>query len=166
MSYIQKNLVPGEQIRYEAHMHWFFYAWPCVLIAAGIVIACLSPADTETDQFTYYAVLSIGGLLGLWGTLKLLSRQLFAWGAEFAVTNRRIILKTGVVSRHSFDLVLAKCEGVSVDQSICGRIFGYGSINVSTGEIWNTYRFISSPNEFKNAISVQIQEANSSKSQS
>lgn len=58
-------------------------------------------------------------------------------GSVYAVTNKRVIIKTGVISRRTVELVLAKCEGIQVVQGIAGRIFGYGSIVVTTGGTTN-----------------------------
>ena len=49
---------------------------------------------------------------------------------EFAVTNKRVIIKTGLISRQIFEMNHSKIESVNVDQSILGRILGYGTITV------------------------------------
>ena len=71
-------------------------------------------------------------------------------------TNRRVIIKTGVISRRTVELVLAKCEGVQVVQNVLGRIFGYGSIVVTTGGATNCYYYVANPFLFKRAINMQI----------
>ena len=47
---------------------------------------------------------------------------------EFAITNRRVIIKTGLISRKTFEMNLSKIESVNIDQTILGRILGYGTI--------------------------------------
>lgn len=49
---------------------------------------------------------------------------------EFAITNKRVIIKTGLISRKTFEMNHSKIESVNVDQSILGRILGYGTINI------------------------------------
>jgi uncharacterized membrane protein YdbT with pleckstrin-like domain len=49
---------------------------------------------------------------------------------EFAITNKRVIIKTGLIRRHTFEMNHSKIESVNVDQSILGRILGYGTISV------------------------------------
>lgn len=67
---------------------------------------------------------------------SLITLTLSAWFArgfsEFVITNRRIIIKTGIISRTSFEMNLSKIESVNVDQSIAGRIFNYGSWNFTS----------------------------------
>jgi uncharacterized membrane protein YdbT with pleckstrin-like domain len=49
---------------------------------------------------------------------------------EFAITNKRVIIKTGLISRKTFEMNLSKIESVNVDQGILGRILGYGTIGI------------------------------------
>lgn len=49
---------------------------------------------------------------------------------EFAITNKRVVIKTGLVSRKTIELNLNKIESVNVDQTIMGRIFGFGNITI------------------------------------
>jgi uncharacterized membrane protein YdbT with pleckstrin-like domain len=51
--------------------------------------------------------------------------------SEFAVTNRRIIIKVGFMSTRSIELLLPKVEAITVNQTVAGRMFGYGDIIVT-----------------------------------
>ena len=90
------------------------------------------------------------------GLVALVQRVFVKIGSIYAVTNKRVIIKTGVISRRTVELVLAKCEGIQVIQSIAGRIFGYGSIVVTTGGATNCYYYVTNPYRFKRAINIQI----------
>ncbi|MDN3678410.1 PH domain-containing protein [Flavobacterium paronense] len=69
---------------------------------------------------------------------------------EFAITNRRVIIKTGLISRKTFEMNLSKIESVNVDQGILGRILGYGTITiVGTGGSREVFPKISNPIEFR-----------------
>jgi uncharacterized membrane protein YdbT with pleckstrin-like domain len=75
------------------------------------------------------------------------------WQSEFVITNRRIIIKTGFISRKTFDMNLSKIESVNVDQSVVGRILRYGSITIiGTGGTRETFHNISRPIEFRKAF--------------
>ncbi len=70
--------------------------------------------------------------------------------SEFAITNRRIIIKVGFISRRTLELNLSKVESVTVDQSIMGRILGYGNIIViGTGGTKEPFGNICAPLEFR-----------------
>lgn len=66
------------------------------------------------------------------------------------VTNKRIIIKTGIISRKTFEMNLNKIETVNVDQSIFGRMFGFGTITViGTGGTREEFPDIAKPTEFR-----------------
>jgi uncharacterized membrane protein YdbT with pleckstrin-like domain len=69
---------------------------------------------------------------------------------EFAITNKRIIVKTGLISRKTLEMNLNKIESVNVDQSILGRMLGYGTITIiGTGGTREEFPNISNPIEFR-----------------
>jgi uncharacterized membrane protein YdbT with pleckstrin-like domain len=75
------------------------------------------------------------------------------WQSEFVITNRRIIIKTGFISRKTVEMNLSKIESVNVDQSVFGRILGYGSISIiGTGGTNETFHNIAKPIEFRKAF--------------
>lgn len=75
------------------------------------------------------------------------------WQSEFVITNRRIIIKTGLIARRTVEMNLSKIESVNVDQSVMGRILSYGSITIiGTGGTRETFHNISKPLEFRKAF--------------
>ena len=70
--------------------------------------------------------------------------------SEFAITNKRVIIKVGLIRRTTLEMNLQKIETVNVNQSIMGRIFGFGTISiVGTGGTRETFPQISRPLEFR-----------------
>lgn len=147
MSYINNNLQAGEIIIYKANIHWYIFVFPVVLLLLGLVLYLAT-----TSSVLHYIGL---GLLAL-GGFSLIQRGLLKMGTEYVVTNKRVILKSGVLSRDALELVLTKCEGLRINQGIIERILGFGSILVTTGGVTNTFRFVASPMKFRNAINNQI----------
>ena len=78
-------------------------------------------------------------------------------GAEYVVTNKKVILKSGILNRDALELVLNKCEGIRINQSLMGRMLGFGSIVVTTGGVTHKFDFITNPIKFRNEINAQIQ---------
>lgn len=69
---------------------------------------------------------------------------------EFAITNKRVIIKTGLISRRTFEMNHSKIESVNVDQGIIGRMLGYGTIRiVGSGGTKETFPKILNPLEFR-----------------
>jgi len=154
MGYINNNLLPGESIVYQAKLHWIIYVPAIVFAILGIVCLILfGGADL-------YITVIICFVIALYALIRALLEK---WGSDFAVTNKRLVLKTGIISRKTVELVLTKCEGVSVDQGIIGRILGYGTIISSTGGITNLFKKIADPVGFRNQINAQIDEAQRNK---
>lgn len=146
MGYLENNLSAGESVVYKAKLHFFLFVQPIVLLLLGWWLY-----GTET------AVIHYGGIFLLFiGAVSLVQRILVKIGSVYAVTNKRVILKTGVVSRRAVDLILAKCEGLQIKQGIWGRLFNFGTITVTTGGATNSYPFIADPLRFKKEINQQI----------
>ncbi|MCF8254361.1 MAG: PH domain-containing protein [Bacteroidia bacterium] len=72
------------------------------------------------------------------------------WTDEFAITNKRVIIKIGLIRRRTIELNLTKIESVNVVQSVLGRILGFGSIIiVGTGGSKETFPNIKKPLKFR-----------------
>ncbi len=70
--------------------------------------------------------------------------------SEFVITNKRVIMKTGFISRKTFEMNLQKIESVNVDQSLFGRFLGYGTVTViGTGGSRESFSDISEPLIFR-----------------
>ena len=141
----------GEKIIYEAKLHYFMYWKPVALVLLAIVVLFLPIEDVLKWKLICSGVLLL--LAAIWA---------FAVnnGKRYIVTNKRVIEKTGIIKRQSIELMLRKCESVQVNQSIAGRIFGYGDVVVTTGEDSSTYEYIWHPVKFSTQINQQIDYIN------
>ena len=140
MSYVQRVLQPGEQVRHISSIHWIVY-WP------GVAVAVLAAVAYWLGwEYAAYALALVA--------VVLLIQQWFQWWVtEIAVTNRRIIYKTGLVRRQTNEMNMDKVESVKIDQSIIGRMLDYGNVKIlGTGEGFETLRTIPSPIELRNSI--------------
>jgi uncharacterized membrane protein YdbT with pleckstrin-like domain len=146
MKFLTTYLQSGEEVKYRARIHIFLFLQPAILLGIGFM------CYLDSVNITHYLSVTLLFL----GLVSLVQRVFVKVGSIYAVTNRRVIIKTGVISRRTIELVLAKCEGIQVTQDILGRIFGYGSIVVTTGGATNCYYYVSHPFRFKQAINMQI----------
>jgi uncharacterized membrane protein YdbT with pleckstrin-like domain len=149
MSYVDRVLQPGEEIRYRASIHWITYLPGIALLLAAGVLWLLVPEAVLGRRIleVIAALIAAGGLI-------VLARAWFNWWiTEIAVTNRRIIYKTGFIRRETNEMHMDKVESVRVDQSILGRIFDYGDVNVlGTGEGFEPLKKVDAPIELRNHI--------------
>ena len=143
MKYVRRVLQPDETIVYTSRLHWLIYlpAFFVLLVALGfLIVSAKFPGDFETVLKWAAAVIAA---LAMVSWLRALLRQLTT---ELAVTDRRIIYKTGLLARHTIEMNRSKVESIDVDQSIFGRLFGYGTIVVrGTGGSLEPIRMISRP---------------------
>jgi len=76
--------------------------------------------------------------------------------SEFAITNKRVIIKVGLIRRRTLEMNVNKIESVDIDQSIMGRILGYGTIViVGTGGTKEPFAAISDPMTFRKKFQEQ-----------
>ena len=72
------------------------------------------------------------------------------WTSEYAITNKRVIIKLGLISRKTLEMNLSKIEYVNVEQSIFGRILCYGAITIiGTGGTRETFSDLANPIQFR-----------------
>ena len=148
MSYVQRVLQPGEQVRHISSIHWIMY-WPGVAVALLAVVAYWFSETRLLTGFWRYTTYA----LALVAVVLLIQQWFQWWVTEIAVTNRRVIYKTGLVRRRTNEMNMDKVESVKIDQSILGRMLDYGNVTIlGTGEGFETLRTIASPIELRNSI--------------
>lgn len=134
----------GEQVIYEAKLHEIVYL-PPVLVGIIVLVACAAlPSDA-----TFIFAMIILFVCAMWCV------SIYG-GRQFILTTKRVIVKKGIIERKVRELMLRKCEGIQVEQSIMGRIFNYGTLLVTTGEATNHYKMIKDPVTFSTRINEQI----------
>jgi uncharacterized membrane protein YdbT with pleckstrin-like domain len=152
MGYVEKVLQPGEVILSRTHLHWFIYLSSITTLILALVV--LATGMIFAPDYAYYVEI-VAGLLGIFGLLKLFVAWIKRSSTELAVTNRRIIHKTGFLSRTTSEMNREKVESVDVQQSLTGRIFGYGTVLVrGVGSTWEPFAHIANPLAFRSSITA------------
>jgi uncharacterized membrane protein YdbT with pleckstrin-like domain len=145
MSYIDGNLLAGEQVVFRTRLHWKLLIGPLLF-----AIATLLPIAWMLRQGTWNDLILIAPGLGL---VVLLAAIIRRQSSDFAVTNKRVMMKVGVFSTRSIELLLNKIEAIAVEQTLLGRIFGYGDIVITgSGGTKEAFSKIQSPLEFRRAV--------------
>lgn len=127
MRYIDESLAAGETVLQRGRWPAVFWlgAW-LALIFLGIVIV---------------------------GIYLFLRAAIIMSTTDFAVTSRRVIVKRGWLNRRTEELAVGSIEGVSLQQSIVARLFGYGRVIVTgTGEATIVFPPMANPVDFRRAI--------------
>jgi uncharacterized membrane protein YdbT with pleckstrin-like domain len=155
MRYVTRVLQPGESVIHEAHLHWliFLRAIWLMLIALAFVIAEAAYGSGEPIVATTLLVIAcFFALISVEAAFKAWIRRVTT---EFAVTDRRVIFKTGLFSRRTLEMNRSKVESVDVEQPLLGRIFGYGTIILrGTGSTFEPIYHIADPLTFRSHITA------------
>ena len=105
LGYIEDTISDDEKIVYVVQFHWIY-------------------------TFIAFLYLIFLGLL-LIGVFIFIKMMINKWTTERALTNTRYIQKIGWIARNTEEIGISKIEEVDLQQSILGRILGYGSISIS-----------------------------------
>ena len=120
MRYVTRVLQPGETVLHEAHLHWFIFlrAIAFMVLAIAFFIGEMVAGNTEPIIATTLIVIAcFFALIAVEMALKAWIRRVTT---EFAITDRRVIYKTGLFSRHTLEMNRGKVERVDVDQPLDG----------------------------------------------
>jgi uncharacterized membrane protein YdbT with pleckstrin-like domain len=154
MRYVRRVLQPGETIVYATKLHWLIYLQTILLLIACLIIAgaALLTSDNQSITLALEIAAIIFAVLALATGLRAFIRRATT---ELAVTDHRVIYKSGLLSRHTIEMNRDKVESVDVDQSLLGRIFGYGTVVVrGTGGSLEPMRNIGDPLTFRSHITA------------
>ena len=150
MGYIEKHLAPGEQIVFRTRLHPVIFASTVAfaLFVLGVVALIVSGNELAAETV---ALLWLAGVLIALGSLAPLYVR---WRtSEFAVTDRRVLVKVGLLSVHTLELLLPKVEAIGVDQTVWGRLLGYGTLRITgTGGTVEGFARVAHPLALREAV--------------
>jgi uncharacterized membrane protein YdbT with pleckstrin-like domain len=159
MTYIQNTLLNDEKVQWQSGPHWivfmpagfmcllagFVWLYAPILLAGGLVLFSINLQSVVTLIVFLMALVSIAKAMIIYRT------------TEYGVTNKRIIMKTGWVQRQTLETFLMKVEAVNIDQSVLGRVLGYGTIIVvGTGGSRDPFYNVPQPLVFRKVIQQQM----------
>jgi uncharacterized membrane protein YdbT with pleckstrin-like domain len=164
MSYVEANLVPGETVIYQTRLHWIVMLGHlvvgCLLLALpGVLLLYYALTQTGIDSRTLHVMEAGGIALVVCGMVAIVMGIARRNATEMAVTNRRVVIKTGLASRTTVEMLLNKVETIEVSETASGRILGYGSIVViGTGGTPEPFHKVAHPLEFRSQVQQQIEK--------
>jgi uncharacterized membrane protein YdbT with pleckstrin-like domain len=126
MGYVNRNLMPNESVIHTGKIHWFVFVPGTFWFLVGWLF-WIAASDLGEEGIVGIIIAS---LLMVFAIISLFKAFIFKISTELAITTRRVIAKTGFISRNTVELNHSKVESYNVDQSILGRIFGFGTVIV------------------------------------
>jgi uncharacterized membrane protein YdbT with pleckstrin-like domain len=163
LSYVEEHLIPGETVQYRTKLHWIVMLGHVVaavvfeLLSIAFLIASFSRGGA-TKNLPSRGSIFLGTLIFFLVGAALFSLGLLKRNAtEMAVTNKRVIAKTGLANRRTIEILLSRIESVVVDEPAMGRILGYGTVIVrGTGGTPEVFEKIHHPLQFRQQVQSQI----------
>ena len=159
MSYVDENLIPGESALYRTGLHWIVLVWPMFWALSFGVLGLAFLVISGSVRVNPPGSAAIAGLvlLGLGATAAVIGFLRRA-ATEMAVTNKRVVVKTGVLSRRTYEILLSKIESIHVEEGLLGKMLGYGSVVVrGTGGTPEPFYRIAHPLELRRQVHHQIE---------
>lgn len=150
------DLLPGEHVLASAHRHWVVLLRPFATVILGALVAAIViavlPLRSELHLF---------GLLGIL-LLALVVLNLYYWGwrsHQYVLTDQRVILNEGVLSRFSRSIAIDRIQDLTTYQGLWGRAWGFGDIELeSAGRDGGEWLYtVPRPQQLRNAIFAQIE---------
>jgi len=162
MSYLTSTLIPGEKIVYQTRLHWIVMLANLVmalaLFALGGTLLWYVSTHSGLEPVTVLGMnITAAVLLGS-GLIALLAGAVRRNATEMAVTNRRVVVKKGLVQRTTIEMLLNKVESIEVRETTWGRLLGYGTIVVvGSGGSTEPFSQIAHPLVFRSELQQQIE---------
>jgi uncharacterized membrane protein YdbT with pleckstrin-like domain len=159
MSYVQKCLQHDEHVVYPAILHWVIYLQGLMFAFAGAALGYEMPYlldrffDPHMAQELKHPMAIVCLIIALVGAVLLFGAYIRQISTELVITNQRIIAKYGYISRTTFEIMIDRVTGANFDQTIMGRLMGYGTIIVhgAGGDI-SPIDLVADPQGFHNAL--------------
>ena len=143
-SYVDSNLMSGEQVVHRARLHWGIFVGPAILIFIGLIIVIIAASIGGG------AGAAIGFIILIILAIPMIRSVIRYLTTEFAVTSRRVIVKWGFIRRGTIELNHNRVESLNFRQGIIDRMFGAGTIIViGTGGTPQPVHYISNDMEFR-----------------
>jgi hypothetical protein len=157
--YADRLLADGERVRLRGRQHLLAtliegrVAW-AIFIASLVLVLLVTQLQPNTPTLLRSAFSWLGlGLLLL--SLAWLGLIYVAWyNEDYLVTNRRVLKVEGVLKKRSADSSLEKINDAVLEQSVMGRMLGYGDLDILTAneQSVDRYRMLSQAQTFKRAM--------------
>ena len=156
MAYIDNMLAAGEQPIRRDHQHWFVlvadsrYGIAAILGAIVLLVLSTNLGESPVKQALGLVVLAL-----VIGGLAYIGWQILRWmNEEYVVTTRRVLQLEGVINKRVLDSSLEKINDAVLTQSLFGRMFGFGDLDILTASESgiSRLRMLRQADDFKRAM--------------
>jgi len=165
-SYVKRAMQPNETILYEAQLHWIIYKFGAGMVVAGFLfghfaLGLVSPLfDESMLDLLATPVKYISACIVALGAFQLFASFIRQISTELVITDQRVIAKHGFIATTSYELMMTKVEGATIEQTIVGRLLGYGTLMVKgTGGGISPIDHVADPYRFHSYLMNALHDA-------
>ncbi len=157
MSYVKDTLQNGEEILVVPELHWINYCLPFLTIIGALILV---GADFYFN-FTDHGLLLIAAFMIIYAGYRVLYLKF----KEMAVTNKRVVLRKGIVASDGDEMKNIALTGIEVEQTVMGRILNYGNICFTSAGSGRLMRVVFADVKGPRALKARIEDAIEGKSE-
>ena len=152
-----RHLLPDESLVVPTiHKHWIIlvapFLIPALLVVAGAIVVNVLAAGTIGAGARTVESMALVGAAAIW----LLWAWLYRVSSSLTLTNQRVIQEEGILRRTSNVIPIDRIQDMSIKQSILGRLFDYGDIEIDTaGVVANeVFTYVPGPERLRDQLFV------------
>lgn len=148
MSNTKQHRLSNEHIVYKGRVSGWYFVPSIISIVISLILIIV---DINAKDLFFL------GIIWFAFSLKKLFDKL---SSEFIITDKRCVLKRGIITIHVVDMPLNKCDGIVLSQGFWGRIFSFGNVTATSVGITSSFYGLNNPFEFKNKLNEQMYHYN------
>ncbi|HET9852805.1 MAG TPA: PH domain-containing protein [Candidatus Limnocylindrales bacterium] len=157
--YADRLLADGERVRLRGRQHLLAtlvegrLAW-AIFVAALVLTLLVTQLAPNTPAIVRQLFSWTGLILLLVGLAWLAQIYLTWYSQDYVITNRRVMKVEGILKKRSADSSLEKINDAVLEQSVFGRMLGYGDLDILTAneQSVDRYRMLSEAQTFKRTM--------------
>jgi uncharacterized membrane protein YdbT with pleckstrin-like domain len=151
---------PGEQVFFHGHPSWrsmlaFYVRGLLVAIVAGVVAGLVTRAAGRSVDVAWVAVvvLVVFVVVLAWGLIRRIA-------TTYTITNRRLTIRSGLLSREMHECRLERVQNVNSRQRLLERMLGIGTVDFDTaaGAAYDfTFRGVEDPGGIVRTVNAALE---------
>jgi uncharacterized membrane protein YdbT with pleckstrin-like domain len=159
MAFPSRLLNDNETVSVDLHPHWWFLAAPAIAIVAAIVAGVVTLVATEVDS-TWRTAAGWATIAAIVASACWLLSRYGRWlTTHFVITNRRVIFRTGLLTKRGIEIPIDRVNTVYFHQSIWERVLGVGDLLIESGGETGQQRFtdIRQPDRVQRVLHAEME---------
>jgi uncharacterized membrane protein YdbT with pleckstrin-like domain len=159
MAFPSRLLNDNETVSVDLHPHWWYLAAPSIAIILAIAAGVATLVATEVDS-TWRTAAGWATIVAIVASSCWLLSRYGRWlTTHFVITNRRVIFRTGLLTKRGTEIPIDRVNTVYFHQSIWERVLGVGDLLIESGGETGQQRFtdIRQPDRVQRVLHAEME---------